>query len=138
VISDRLLGTKGCVPRLPDPLIGRPRLGKLLVDGARRPATLVSGPPGTGRTTLLASWLATTAPAQAAWLTVDGQDNEPGRLETLMAAVLAEAGCAEPPGGQGLDAALDDIRRRARPCVLVLDDVQQLCSRAALGRSSST
>lgn len=75
MISDRLLGTKCCVPRLPDP---------------------------------------------------------------LMAAGLAEAGCVELSGSQGLDAALDGIRRRARPCVPVPADVQELCSRAAQESSSST
>jgi hypothetical protein len=55
-----------------------------------------------------------------------------------MAAGLAEAGCVELSGSQGLDAALDGIRRRARPCVPVPADVQELCSRAAQESSSST
>jgi LuxR family transcriptional regulator, maltose regulon positive regulatory protein len=86
------LGTKCCVPRLPDPLIGRPRLEGRLADGVRRRVTPVSGPPGAGKTTLLASALVPAAPATAAWLSLDGRDNEPGRLAALVVAALAEAG----------------------------------------------
>jgi LuxR family transcriptional regulator, maltose regulon positive regulatory protein len=133
------LGTKGCVPRLPDRLVSRPRLERLLVDGVRHPVTLVSGPPGAGKTTLLGSGLASAPPDRAAWLSLDQRDNEPGRLTALVAAALHTAGCADRPAtvdpstsDRQLDGAFEQLTRRGR-CVLVLDDVQELRSASALG-----
>lgn len=135
--SDRLaLGTKCCVPRLPEPVVERPHLEKVLADGERLPVTLVSGPPGAGKTTLLASWVRSCLPGSAAWLSLDTQDNQSGRLAALVTAALADAGWVDPgvvdASDRPLDAALEDIRLRARPCVLVLDDVHELSSRSAL------
>jgi Mrp family chromosome partitioning ATPase len=47
-------GTNSVVPRLPEPVLLRPRLPARLADGARRHVALISEPPGVGRTTLLA------------------------------------------------------------------------------------
>jgi ATP/maltotriose-dependent transcriptional regulator MalT len=45
------------IPPLPHPLVRRNRLHARLSDPERRPITLVSGLPGAGKTTLVASWL---------------------------------------------------------------------------------
>jgi ATP/maltotriose-dependent transcriptional regulator MalT/WD40 repeat protein/class 3 adenylate cyclase/DNA-binding XRE family transcriptional regulator len=57
LLADPLLATKFFVPAVAHSLIARPRLLDLLDAGRQRPLTLVSAPPGFGKTTLLAQWL---------------------------------------------------------------------------------
>ena len=56
------------IPRPPSPLVARPRLFELLRQGTEGPLTLISASAGTGKTSLLASWLA-AEPRPVAWLT---------------------------------------------------------------------
>jgi LuxR family maltose regulon positive regulatory protein len=133
------VGTRCCVPRLPDPLVRRPQLEERLADGVRCPVTLVSGPPGAGKTTLLASWVASAIRCRAAWLTVDGSDNQRGRLAALVVEALRRAGMLQEPTALSpasddhlLDAAFEQILGDGTDCVLVLEDVQELRSRSAL------
>jgi LuxR family maltose regulon positive regulatory protein len=70
-----LLGTKLYRPRLADDVITRSHLLERLNRGFQRRATLVSAPAGYGKTTLLGQWL-DQAPHQAAWLSLDGGDND--------------------------------------------------------------
>jgi LuxR family transcriptional regulator, maltose regulon positive regulatory protein len=124
------------VPALPHPLVRRPRLEALLDDAERRHITLVSGLPGAGKTTLVASWLR-SVDQPAAWVGLDGRANEPGRLARSMAAALASmTGVPEAPARRRRsDAAIVDQALGAvpgGPWVLVLDDVHELRSPEAL------
>ena len=123
------------VPTLPRALIRRPRLEARLTDGDRRQITLVTGLPGAGKTTLVASWLH-AAGQPAAWVGLDGRHDEPGRLPRAVVQALAAAGALPEPAraGRRADAGLIDaaIEALAGPCVLVLDDVHELRSAAAL------
>ena len=77
-----LLETKLYIPRWRPGLVSRPRLIKRMDEGIERKLTLVSAPPGFGKTTLLAEWLAAT-PASgraAAWISLDESDNDPVRF----------------------------------------------------------
>jgi LuxR family transcriptional regulator, maltose regulon positive regulatory protein len=80
--QDRLLATKLFVPRSSHPLIQRPRLTTLLMQGLQRKLTLISAPAGFGKTTLLSSWVQ-SLPQDApdlqcvAWISLDEDDNEP-------------------------------------------------------------
>ena len=56
------------IPRPPKPLVDRPRLFTLLTRGVSGPLTLISAPAGSGKTSLLSSWLA-AEPRTVAWLT---------------------------------------------------------------------
>jgi LuxR family transcriptional regulator, maltose regulon positive regulatory protein len=78
-----LLATKLLPPAPGVRLVGRPRLLRRL-DERLRPGcrlTLVSAPPGFGKTTLVSAWSATArglAPHPAvAWLSLDERDNDP-------------------------------------------------------------
>ena len=56
---------------------------------ASTPITLVSAPAGFGKTTLLAGWL-DEVQMPWAWLSIDEQDNDPGRLWPHLIAVLGD------------------------------------------------
>ena len=134
----RAVGTKCSVPRLPDSLVRRPRLEALLADEARRPVTLVCGPPGAGKTTLLASWVAAAPPGPVAWLTVDRRDNEARRLADLIVVALERVGALDgmavsaQAGDDLIDVVFEHLLLRDAPCVLVLDDLHELSSWSAV------
>lgn len=54
----------------------RPRLLRQVNEGLRRKLTIVSAPPGYGKTTLISQW-ASAAALKVAWLTLDKDDNDP-------------------------------------------------------------
>src|SRR6516165_12567256 len=75
---DPLLTSKITVPGRPAWLVPRPRVEKLITQGAEGPITTVTGPPGAGKTMALALWAAGPAPAgPVAWVIVDDYDNRP-------------------------------------------------------------
>jgi LuxR family transcriptional regulator, maltose regulon positive regulatory protein len=49
------------MPELPDWAVTRPRIDKLIADGARGPLTSVTGPPGAGKTMAVAAGAAATS-----------------------------------------------------------------------------
>jgi hypothetical protein len=83
-----------CPPVYPEPstelrttLVRRPRLIERLNAGLRRKLTLVSAPAGSGKTTLVSSWLHHLAdelppalPVHPAWLSLDTGDNDTARF----------------------------------------------------------
>ena len=91
-MQESLLQTKLYLPRPMPTWVERPRLMTRLNDGIDSGArlTLVAAPVGYGKTSLLASWLATTAGA-VAWLSLDPEDNEPVRFWTYAIAALQTA-----------------------------------------------
>ena len=124
------------VPSLPRTLVQRRRLEERLADAERRQITLVSGLPGAGKTTLVASWLR-SAGRSVAWVGIDGRHDEPGRLARAVLAALVDLGVATEPRGRRrrsdatlLDRAFDALG--SEPWVLVLDDVHELRSSEAL------
>ncbi|NIM92812.1 MAG: hypothetical protein GTO18_03740, partial [Anaerolineales bacterium] len=62
-------------PRMGHDLVPRPNLIDRLDDGLDRSMTLVSAPPGFGKTTVLSEWFM-RCPIPAAWLSLDEQDND--------------------------------------------------------------
>ena len=124
------------VPSLPRTLVPRHRLEARLADAERRQITLVSGLPGAGKTTLVASWLRSVG-RPVAWVGIDRRHDQPGRLAHAVMAALVDLGIGAEPRGRRrrsdatlLDRAFDALG--AEPCVLVLDDVHELRSTEAL------
>jgi LuxR family transcriptional regulator, maltose regulon positive regulatory protein len=77
--DDLVLASKLAAPRLPGWMVARPRLDRHIAEGAVGPLTVVTGPPGAGKTTALASWAAASmTPVRVAWVTLDDYDNQPG------------------------------------------------------------
>jgi LuxR family transcriptional regulator, maltose regulon positive regulatory protein len=83
------------IPQAPQPLMLRPRLFKVLDEGIKRPLTLLSAPAGSGKTSLLSSWLA-VEDREVAWLTPRRQLGEAGFWAEWLTAVqrVAPAGSA--------------------------------------------
>ena len=76
---DALLATKLNVPGSRPGTVLRPRLSERLDEGLRRGLVLVCAPAGYGKTVLLAEW-AQRSRVPAAWLSLDGGDNDPARF----------------------------------------------------------
>jgi LuxR family maltose regulon positive regulatory protein len=112
----------------------RERLNARLAAVGGRELALVAAPAGAGKTTLVADWYTNHRTAAGAWLTLDARENEAGRFVALVAQALGCDVDAVEPGADptvALDRVFDSMRSRATATVLVLDDVQELDSRAA-------
>ena len=119
----------------PTYLVERPRLHTLLDQATQASLTLVVAPAGSGKTSLLRSWVA-TVPFPYAWLSLDTDDRDPVQLWRGVFAALEglAPGCAAAgadrlrrPGGlsEAIIAVLDDLESRDYgPKALVIDDLQ--------------
>ncbi|MEJ2555401.1 MAG: helix-turn-helix transcriptional regulator [Anaerolineae bacterium] len=134
------LTTKLRVPRVRPNLVARRRLTERLNQGLRRKLTLVSAPPGFGKTTLLCQWIAQSQ-RRVAWMSLDDGDNDPtrfwklvvGSLQTLSAnlginatALLRAQLTGQPPIEAVLASLINDIAAipTTDAIALVLDDYQ--------------
>jgi LuxR family transcriptional regulator, maltose regulon positive regulatory protein len=122
----------------------RPRLIHQLTDEPA-PVTLVCAPAGAGKTSLLASWVATAATAPIAWLSLDHHDDDPS---LLWAGILdALRGTGRFPAAARLhrlaaparaiettfiEAVLGEVAALREPVWLVLDDLHVIGSQATL------
>lgn len=131
------------VPGLPEWVISRPRLATRIGKGVRGPLTVVTGPPGAGKTLAVVSWVASCRvpanrvpagePGTPAWISVDDGDRNPEVFWGYLQEALRRAGVALPAAapcpfrGDGLDhLGIADLAsvliQREQPVVLVLDD----------------
>lgn len=131
----RLVWTK-LTPPFPRRVVARDELVESLADGLSRPVTVILGPAGSGKTTLMAQWrLSPGQERSAAWLSLDASDNEPTRFWIYVIAALQSAGgelgdaalrLLRAPGvgliEEALPALLNDLLETTRETVLLLDD----------------
>jgi LuxR family transcriptional regulator, maltose regulon positive regulatory protein len=131
-----ILAAKITVPDVPGWAVQRPRITKLIVQSTRWcPLTVVTGPPGAGKTMALALWAA-TEPGTVAWVGLDEFDNWPGVFWSYVIAALLQAGVAVPkalrtvPPRTGEDEFLlrltAALAAQDPPVTLVLDDLHLL------------
>jgi LuxR family maltose regulon positive regulatory protein len=139
---DVLLATKVGIPRIRPDLLPRSHLIGRLEEATTREFVLVSTPAGFGKTTLLASW-ARSAERPVAWLSLDGDDNDPVRFwRYIVAAVdrvhkgigkqalsLLDAS-AQPTPKAVVTALVNELVAGPGELVLVLDDYHMIESHA--------
>ena len=130
-------------------MVVRRRLHELLDEGAQRALTLISAPPGAGKTVLLGSWIASGGPpGPVAWLSLDPADADRRRfwravLEALDRAGAGEAVAALAAHPQGrvdrlTSALITALDARDEPVVLVLDDFHEVAEALAATSTSSS
>jgi LuxR family maltose regulon positive regulatory protein len=93
---DPILQSKITVPALPAWTIPRPRITKRMAQGTRAAVTLVTGPPGAGKTVAIASWAVGYGGGPVAWVTLDEFDDSPEAFWCYVVAALRRAGVAVP------------------------------------------
>jgi len=135
---DTLLATKLHIPEARASLVTRSRLLARLTEGLRlgHRLTLVSAPPGFGKTTLIREWVGDTE-RRVAWVSVDEGDNDAARFLRYVIAALAQADDGVGYNGVGqvlhqpspsaspqevLIALINDLTEAGADLLLVLDD----------------
>lgn len=131
----RRVATKLLTPPVRPGQVPRERLLQLLDGALTRQFTLLTAPAGFGKTTLVSGWLHRTT-ARSAWLSLDEDDDVPGRvLDYLVEAIagLDEAAAASArtlleSSGQSasvpavITALVNDLTAPGEDLVLVVDD----------------
>ena len=117
-------------------MVQRARLAALLDAATDRPLTVVTGPAGAGKTTLMSAWLhAREQPGTAAWLAVDRTDTRPAQfwaaaIDAILAAGERGLNTLKPGellgGDEFVPAFANAVSRLKAPLVLILDDFQEL------------
>ncbi len=139
-----LLKTKISIPILPAAFVHRHRLTERVSLGAKGPLTVVSAPAGFGKTNLLMEWAAETK-LPVAWLTIDEEDNDPGRFFPYLISALQ---VLEPKVGMealdffssgrdaglnaGLTLLINELSVLPKDLILILDEFQWLQARSVL------
>jgi LuxR family maltose regulon positive regulatory protein len=123
----------------------RPRLMTALTQAVQRaPMTLISGPAGSGKTTLAAAWRnAQPSSRHVGWLTLDDYDDDPATfwgyaVEALAAAGADLAGLVRPVPGESLPASFvprlaSALLTQPEPTVLIVDNADHLTDRRLTG-----
>jgi LuxR family transcriptional regulator, maltose regulon positive regulatory protein len=141
-----LLASKVAVADLPAGMVARQRLVELLSAGVQGRLTLVAAPAGFGKTVLLASWMARARPdGRVAWVSLDADDNDPGRFWSYVVAALERSGAIAADSAPDLLLApttgsrefqlpllINCLAGLEAPVVLVLDDFHEITDPAVL------
>ena len=137
-----IIHTKLRPPFIRRSLVSRPRLQDEIAQGLCCPLTLVTGPAGFGKTTLVAASLA-GGNLPVAWLSLDKDDNQVGRFLTYLVAALQcidsnfgkeaaqlVAGMQPTSPEAVLTQVINDLEQSQTEIALVLDDYQFINSQA--------
>ena len=89
--SPRFPSSKFSTPKMAPGFVRRPRLLDELDRGRRARLTVVVGSPGSGKTGLLADWLAARPHGPSAWLSCDIADADPVRFVAAIIEALGRA-----------------------------------------------
>jgi LuxR family maltose regulon positive regulatory protein len=135
--DDPLLASKFAIPELPRFLVPRPRLLKQLSSGLANPVTVVTGPAGSGKTHLLASWARDAAVRDhVVWITFEDEDSSARMFWTYVVEGLRRTGLSLPSlvpptratvGDRSFLVRLAaDLQDQPESVILILDGVSSL------------
>lgn len=136
-----LLASKLVRPRIRGGTVPRPRLFAALNRLQEAELTLLAAPAGSGKTSLVASWLDSRPEMPVAWVSLDPSDDDPVRLWTYICKAVerVSSGAAESAlallnrSGSPVRTAIDELHNGlgslADQLVLVLDDLHHVRSR---------
>jgi len=140
--ADTLIRTKLRLPFTRPSLVHRPRLQARIREGLCGPLTLITAPAGFGKTTLVASCIASCG-LPIAWLSLDKDDNQAERFLNYLVAALQEAdhtvgseaaqllaASQQAPPEAILTSLINDLDTAGGEIALVLDDYQFINSQA--------
>jgi ATP/maltotriose-dependent transcriptional regulator MalT len=128
-------------PPTPRHHITRPRVTACFSAGDHERLTLVTGPPGSGKTTAVQEWLHVSG-RRAAWLTLDTDDNAAPAFWRDVLTAVRHVTRASPDRGSAKEAAarhpsldhvLAEVDALDDELVLVLDDFHLVHARSVLG-----
>ena len=133
---DRILLAKITPPSMPGWMVPRPRIEQRINEGTASPLTVVTGPPGAGKTMAVASWAA-ARPGPVAWVTLDHYDSRPKVFWSTIVEALRSAGvplrwvtaapARTPTAGHVFLLRLaSELAAQDPPVTLVLDDLHLL------------
>ena len=132
--AEPLLAAKFAVPSAPRFMVFRRRLTDRLTAGLAGPVTVVTGPAGTGKTEMVASWARAASAGTVVWITLDEADSPAPAfwsyvIEGLHHAGVALSGAIGNPvsGPAGADRSFlirlaADLADQPQPIVRVLDE----------------
>jgi LuxR family transcriptional regulator, maltose regulon positive regulatory protein len=142
-VGDPILASKITAPDVPPWAVHRQRITELIAEGTRScPLTVLTGPPGAGKTMAVALWAAAeTGPV--AWVGLDEFDNQPRMFWSYVIAALRRSGVTLPqelrahrPGrgddGESLLRLTAALAAAEPSATLVLDDLHLLTGPAVL------
>src|ERR1700760_2790113 len=120
--GDPILTSKFVAPDAPAWTVQRPRITELIARGARWfPLTVITGPPGAGKTMALALWAA-AEPGTVAWVNVDEYDNRPGVFWSYATEALRRSGVTIPQPGAAWKRADDHMLALRLAATLAAND----------------
>jgi LuxR family transcriptional regulator, maltose regulon positive regulatory protein len=139
-MSTLVIATKLYIPPPRPKIVPRPRLTERLNQGLETALTIISAPPGYGKTTLFCDWYWSHKPVYpVAWLSLDNQLNDEGvfldylcaALQTIRGDLAASAlsllqSSQRRPGKTILTALINDLSSFTQDFALVLDDYQTI------------
>jgi LuxR family maltose regulon positive regulatory protein len=117
-------------------LLDRDDLLQLLDRALTKRVTVISAPPGSGKTSLLHAWAERfTSPRRIAFVSVDRDQQSAQRFWCAVLEAICGPGCSiDPDGDQLVHKVLSEVAEQVEPVVLIVDDLHELRSAEALAQ----